>query len=184
MSELELVRKSFIAFLDGLWWGLRDTVGALSMHEGYARGFRQIGIEAAERSSPRGPEAAAKTAAELMRALGLDARQEGHKITVHSCPLTDRIIERGLEYAFRIDEICWLPMMQAIGERAGAVPSCKHSLSSLYLERQRLDYKIEKAKASFEAGKLSRDEFEREMSGLEKAKNGLPDHGEYVFERP
>ena len=48
MSQLDILRKGFIAFLDGLWWGLRDNVGPLSMYEGYARGFQLMGAEKAE----------------------------------------------------------------------------------------------------------------------------------------
>ena len=56
MSELEILRNGFIAFLDGLWWSLRNTVGALSMYEGYIGGFKQLGQEAAEKLQPRDPK--------------------------------------------------------------------------------------------------------------------------------
>ncbi len=71
MDELEILRASFVSFLDGLWWGLRDHTGPLSMYEGYANGFRQLGSEMAERIGGHGPEDAAKIAAQIMRSIGL-----------------------------------------------------------------------------------------------------------------
>ena len=50
MTDLEILRTSFAAFIDGLWWGLRENTGPLSMYEGYSSGFKQIGTEIAEKS--------------------------------------------------------------------------------------------------------------------------------------
>jgi hypothetical protein len=77
MSEIDILRKGFVAFIDGLWWGLRDNTGALSMYEGYSGGFRQMGKEVAETVGGKGPERASEIAGEILRAIGLDGERTG-----------------------------------------------------------------------------------------------------------
>ena len=48
MTDLDVLRTGFVAFIDGLWWGLRENTGPLSMYEGYGNGFKQMGKEIAE----------------------------------------------------------------------------------------------------------------------------------------
>jgi len=72
MSELNILRTSFVAFVDGLWWGLRDNTGPLSMYEGYSRGFKQMGLEVAEMLGGEGAQTAAEIAGKLFTAIGLD----------------------------------------------------------------------------------------------------------------
>jgi hypothetical protein len=96
MSDLEILRTSFVAFVDGMWWGLRDNTGPLSMYEGYERGFKQIGQEHAEKVGGNGPDAAASMAVEIMTAMGLDVEANGPEVIVKKCPLWNRISERGL----------------------------------------------------------------------------------------
>lgn len=182
MTDLEILRQSFVAFCDGLWWGLRDNVGPLSMHEGYMRGFRQIGLEAADRRGGKGAENAAKVATEVLGAIGLTVKQEGRTVIVDSCPLWNRIIERGLEYAFHIEEICWIPMLSAIAEKTGSKVFCDSSLRAIHLEREKVRYRMEKAKAALDAGKMSKSEYQKQRDMLEKSTSQLPSHGLYRFE--
>jgi len=182
MDELEIMKKGFIAFLDGLWWGLRDTVGALSMYDGYSGGFRQFGEELAEAMGGSGPEAAAKIAAEAMRAIGLDAEQVGSEIIVKSCPLWDRIRERGLEYAFHVEEICWRPLLEGIGTKTGARAVVKSSLRQAHVNRAKAEYKKSKAKRALDAGKMNEEEYQNQIDMLEKMLQDIVDEGRYAFE--
>jgi hypothetical protein len=182
MSELEILRKGFIAFLDGLWWSLRNTVGALSMYEGYIGGFKQLGQEAAEKAAVRGPEGAARTAAETLRAIGLEVDQKGKEIEIKSCPLWNRIIQRGLEYAFHIEEICYTPLLDGIGQKAGAKPVLVSSLRDAYLEKAKLQYKLERAKSSSVKGEISQAEYNKQRDMLEQSIAKLPRTGRYRFE--
>ena len=93
MSELETLRTGFVALLDGLWWGLRENTGPLSMYEGYARGFKQMGLEIAEKSGGKGALAAAEIAGQLFSAIGLDVAVEEKTIIVKKCPVWNRILE-------------------------------------------------------------------------------------------
>jgi len=182
MSELEILRRGFIAFLDGLWWSLRNTVGALSMYEGYMGGFRQLGQEAAERAGAKGPEVAARTAAETLRAIGLEVEQKGKEIEIKSCPLWNRILQRGLEYGFHIEEICYTPLLTGIGQKAGAKPVLVSSLRDSHLERVKLQYKLDKAKSSLEKGETSQTEYNKQRDMLEQSMTRLPRTGRYRFE--
>ncbi|MFW9967381.1 MAG: hypothetical protein ACFFEA_09525 [Candidatus Thorarchaeota archaeon] len=182
MSELDTLRKGFIAFLDGLWWSLRDNVGPLSMYEGYAAGFKQMGEEKAEADGARSPEAAAKTAAELFSAIGLDVEQEGTEVLVKACPLWDRILERGLEYAFHVEEICWKPMLAGIGGKAGANPIMESALRLIHLERAKAEHKKSKAKAALDRGAISKEEYDSQVDALEKVHLNIPSEGRYRFE--
>ena len=182
MSELETLRKGFIAFLDGLWWGLRDNVGPLSMYEGYAAGFKQMGEEKAEADGAMSPEAAAKTAVELFSAIGLQVEQEGTEVLVKACPLWDRILERGLEYAFHIEEICWKPMLAGIGGKAGANPIMESDLRLIHLERAKAEHKKSKARAELDRGIISKEEYNSRVDALEKVHLKIPSVGRYRFE--
>ena len=181
MSELETLRNGFVAFVDGLWWGLRDTVGALSMYEGYAGGFRQMGKEAAEKAGAKGAVAAAKTAVDVLNAIGLTAVQEEKEVVVKSCPLWDRILERGLEYAFHVEEICWKPLLTGIGEVAGAKPRMETALRLVHLEKAKGDYKKGKAKLALEKGTISKEEYDTQVAQLNQVLENLPAEGRYRF---
>jgi hypothetical protein len=182
LSELEILRKGFIAFLDGLWWGLRDSVGPLSMYEGYAGGFKQMGLEKAEADGAKGPESAAKTTADLFSAIGLEVELKGKEVIVKSCPLWDRILERGLEYAFHVEEICWKPMMEGIGGKAGANPIVDASLRLIHLEKAKSDYKKGKAKIALDKGAISKDEYDNQITSLDKMLENIPAEGRYRFD--
>ncbi|MHA1770660.1 MAG: hypothetical protein ACTSYL_03080 [Candidatus Thorarchaeota archaeon] len=182
MEDLSILQKGFVAFMDGLWWGLRDTVGALSMYEGYANGFKQAGKEIAEAIGGRGPTDAAKIAATIMTALGLTAEAQGKEVVVKSCPLWERIRERGLEYAFHVEEICWKPLLEGIGEKVGAKPVVTTSLRLAYVERAKAEYKKSKAKRALDAKKISEDDYKKQIEMLDKSIEHVVDEGRYGFE--
>ncbi|MFW9887442.1 MAG: hypothetical protein ACFFER_04630 [Candidatus Thorarchaeota archaeon] len=182
MSDLDILRNGFIAFLDGLWWGLRETVGPLSMYEGYASGFREMGAEKAEADETKGPEAAAKTAAELFSAIGLDVDVKGREILVKSCPLWDRILEKGIEYAFHVEEICWKPMLEGIGGKSGAKPVVESSLRLIHLEKAKLEYKKKKAKATFDKGDISKEEYDTQVEEINQVLGKIASQGRYRFD--
>ncbi|MFX1261839.1 MAG: hypothetical protein ACFFAZ_07130 [Promethearchaeota archaeon] len=182
MSELDILREGFIAFLDGLWWGLRDNVGALSMYEGYANGFRQMGEEKARSDRAQGPEAAAKTAAGLFSAIGLKVDLKGKEILVKSCPLWDRILDRGLEYAFHVEEICWKPMLEGIGGETGTKPTVESALRLIHLDKARADYKKSKAKKALDKGAISKEEYAKQISALDEIIRKIPSEGRYRFD--
>ncbi|MBD3407447.1 MAG: hypothetical protein GF411_15120 [Candidatus Lokiarchaeota archaeon] len=182
MSELETLRKAFVTVLDGMWWGLRDNTGPLSMYDGYMRGFKEMGSEAAEDAEGKGANSAAKIAHTLLTAIGLDTELEQSTIKVRDCPLWNRIRERGLEYAWHIEEICWKPMLEGIGEKVGAKPVIETSLRLIHNEHARLDYKKGKAKKALDAGSIDKAEYEKQISALDEGIKKLPEVGIYRFE--
>jgi hypothetical protein len=179
--ELDILRKGFVAFLDGLWWGLRDNTGALSMYEGYSGGFRQMGLEAAEEIGGKGPEAAASIAGQVMEAIGLAVEVSGKSVIVESCPIWNRILERGLEFSFHIEEICWKPLLEGIGEKTGATPVLESSLRLAHIARAKTEYKIGKANAAFEKGKISKEERDKQIHNLQSGLDKTTKTGRYTF---
>jgi hypothetical protein len=182
MSDLEILRTSFVAFVDGMWWGLRDNTGPLSMYEGYERGFQQIGQEHAEKVGGSGPQAAASMAAEIMTAMGLDVEAKGSEIIVKECPIWNRIAEKGLEFAFHIEKICWIPMLEGIGEKTGTKPVMVNALRLNTIAKTKLDYKAGKAKAALEKGAISQEEFDKENTILSIEATKIAEVGQYKFE--
>ena len=182
MSDLEILRTSFVAFVDGMWWGLRDNTGPLSMYDGYERGFKQIGQEHAEKVGGKGPEAAAGIAVEIMSAMGLNVEANGAEIIVKECPLWNRINEKGLEFAFHIEEICWIPMLEGIGEKTGAKPAMESALRLNAIAKAKIEYKTGKVKAAHDKGAISQEEFDKENTKLSIEATKIPEVGRYRFE--
>ncbi|TFG12406.1 hypothetical protein EU537_09590 [Candidatus Thorarchaeota archaeon] len=181
MNELTTIRNSFVAFIDGLWWGLRDNVGALSMYEGYANGFKQIGREMAKQSDGNGAEGAAQAASTLMGSLGLEAESDGIEVIVKECPFWNRILEEGLEYSFHIEEICWMPLLEGIGEQFGVRPMMKSSLRLNHVARGKNEYKKSKASKALKAGKISKDEYQTTIDELDSEIEKIPEFGRYQY---
>jgi hypothetical protein len=182
MSDLEILRKGFVAFIDGLWWGLRDNTGALSMYEGYSGGFRQMGKEIAEISGGKGPEKSAEIAGSILRAIGLDIEVNKKEIRVKSCPIWNRILERGLEFSFHVEEICWMPLLKGISEVTGATPAAENSLRLIHIENSKIEYKKVKAKKAYESKDISKDEFDKQIGILNESLERAQRHGHYRFE--
>jgi hypothetical protein len=181
MNELNTLRTSFVAFVDGLWWGLRDNTGPLSMYEGYSRGFKQIGQEVAEISGGKGAQTAAEIAGKLFTAIGLEVAIDDKSIIVKRCPIWNRILERGLEFAFHIEEICWMPMLEGIGEKTGVKPEMETSLRLAHIEAAKFLYKKDKAKAAFDKGNLTKEEYDKQIVMLDKSIENAPTLGLYRF---
>jgi hypothetical protein len=181
MNELETLRTSFVAFVDGLWWGLRDNTGPLSMYEGYARGFNQMGLEVAEREGGKGAEKAAEIAGKLFTAIGLDIAVDEKSIIVKKCPVWNRILERGLEFAFHVEEICWMPMLEGIGEKTGAKPEMETSLRLAHIAAAKFHYKKAKAKTALDKGQITKEEYDKEIVMLDKGIENAPTLGLYRF---
>jgi hypothetical protein len=182
MSDLEILQKSFVAFIDGLWWGLRDNTGALSMYDGYMGGFKQMGKEIAERTGGKGPERAAEIAGSIFKAIGLDVEVIQKDIQVKACPIWNRILERGLEFSFHIEEICWMPLLKGISEVTRTKPVLINSLRLIHIENSKIEHKKAKAKKARESGAITQDEFDRQIGILNESLSSTQKYGHYRFE--
>ncbi|RDE12992.1 MAG: hypothetical protein C4K48_09295 [Candidatus Thorarchaeota archaeon] len=182
MNDLEILRKAFVAFIDGLWWGLRDNTGALSMYEGYSGGFRQMGKEIAKASGGRGPEKSAEITGSVFRAIGMDIEVNERDVFVKACPIWNRILERGLEFSFHVEEICWMPLLEGIGEVTKATPVAESSLRLIHIENTKIEYKKEKARTALERGDSTKAEYEKQIGVLDKTLESAKKYGHYRFE--
>jgi hypothetical protein len=182
MNDLEILRKGFVAFIDGLWWGLRDNAGALTMYEGYAGGFRQMGKEVAQARGGNGPEKSAEIAGEIFKAIGLDIEVEGKEIFVNACPILNRVLERGLEFSFHVEEICWKPLLQGVGDITGSSPVVENSLRLIHIEKAKVEYKKSKVKRALDGGSITKGEYDKQIAALDKSAINTPKRGHYRFE--
>jgi hypothetical protein len=182
MNDLEVLRNGFVAFIDGLWWGLRDNTGALSMYEGYSGGFRQMGKEIAQASGGKGPERAAEIAGTIFRAIGVDIEVNKKDIQVKACPIWNRILERGLEFSFHVEEICWMPLLKGISDITGGKPVLENSLRLIHIENNKIEYKKAKAKKAKESGAITQKEFDRQIGILNESLDRAQKYGHYRFE--
>jgi hypothetical protein len=105
-----------------------------------------------------------------------------NKIIVKSCPVWNRILEQGLEYAFHVEDICWKPMLDGIGEKIGVKPTIESALRLIHIERSKIDHKKGKTKAALEKGQITRDEYENQIVMLEKSLGSIPEFGTYRFD--
>ena len=181
MTDLDILRIGFVAFVDGLWWGLRENTGPLSMYEGYSGGFKQMGEEIAEANGGKGPDAAAEIAGEIFRAIGMDVEVDKREIIVKSCPIWNRILERGLEFSFHIEKICWMPMLEGIGEKTGAKPEMESALRLAHIESTKVDYRKSKVKAALDKNQITKEEYDKEMVILDQRLVNTPTFGLYRF---
>jgi hypothetical protein len=181
MTDFDILQTGFIAFIDGLWWGLRENTGPLSMYEGYAGGFKQMGEEIAEKIGGKGPEDAAKIAGQIFEALGLEVSIQVKTIMIKKCPVLDRIIERGLEFAFHIEEICWMPLLEGVGEKVGAKPEMVTALRLIHNDKAKVEYKKDKAKTALDNGQHTESEYNMEIAKLDQSLKVIPKFGQYVF---
>ncbi|TFG33996.1 hypothetical protein EU527_05575 [Candidatus Thorarchaeota archaeon] len=182
MMDLDILRRGFVAFIDGLWWGLRDNTGALSMYEGYSGGFKQMGLELAESRGGKGPERAASIAGEVLNAIGLDVEVNKKDIFIKSCPIWNRILERGLEFAFHIEEICWKPLLEGIADKTETVPIMESALRLIHIERAKVDYKKTKLKKSNDKGEITKEEYTKQIVILDEVIENMSRYGHYRFE--
>lgn len=182
MTDLDVLRTGFVAFIDGLWWGLRENTGPLSMYEGYGNGFKQMGKEIAEANGGKGAEAAAEIAGEIFKAIGLDVEVDNRDIIVKSCPIWNRILERGLEFSFHVEKICWMPMLEGIGEKTKSKPKAEASLRLIHIDKAKAEYKMSKAKKSLEKGIITKEDYDKQIGLLEKSIEGPTRYGLYRFE--
>jgi len=153
--------------MDELWWSMRDRVGALSMIECLANSWQAAGREVGEmlRREGASPSDAARLILEM---LGKKVDSGGDTLQVSSCPLWDRILEKGLEYAFRCEEFACTPLMKGLVETLGGKDAkVELSLRQVHVERAKLKYKLSKlAAAEGPEVKEMRDELERKLSQL------------------
>jgi hypothetical protein len=182
MNELEILRTGFVAFIDGLWWGLRNNTGALTMYEGYSGGFRQMGKEIAQARGGKGPEKSAEIAGEIFNAIGLDNEVDGKDIYVKTCPIWNRILERGLEFSFHIEEICWKPLLQGISDITETRPVVENSLRLIHIERAKLEHRKSKAKRALDDGNITKGEYDKQISTIDRSTETAQKRGHYRFE--
>ncbi len=101
---------------------------------------------------------------------------------VSECPLWNRILQKGLEFSFHVEEICWKPLLEGIGEKTGAKASCITSLRLNHIAKSKTDYKKGKAKKALERGDMSQEDFDQMVKRLDSDVTKIPTTGQYRFQ--
>jgi hypothetical protein len=102
--------------------------------------------------------------------LGREVQRQGDTIRVISCPLWNRIKERGLEYAYHCEEFASAPLLAGLKDALGLHEvKVETSLRLAHLERARLEYKLSQLKGAASndsAAKKQRTELEEQLKQL------------------
>ena len=169
MDQLSLMQRFVIAWMDELWWSMRDRVGALSIIECLQNSWRAAGREVGEFLQQEGlsPTAAAKM---MFEVLGRKVSTKNGELLVSSCPFWNRIKERGLEYALRCEEFTCAPLLEGLKEAMKAEEArVDISIRQVHVERAKLEYKLSKLAVSTnpQAG-AQRAKLEQQLANLPK----------------
>ncbi len=79
------------------------------------------------------------------------------------------------------EEICWMPMLEGIGEKIGAKPEMVTALRLTHIESAKVEYKKGKAKIALDGGKITEQEYNKEIAKLDQSLTTIPKFGQYVF---
>jgi len=171
MEALPALQKLLVAWMDELWWSMRDRVGALSIIECLQNSWRAGGREIGEIAKQQGLSSTATVEA-VLSMLGREVQLQGNTIRVLACPLWNRIKERGLEYAFHCEEFASAPLLAGLKDALGLREvKVETSLRLAYLERAKLEYKLSQLKGSASGdlgAKKQRAELEEQLKQLPK----------------
>jgi hypothetical protein len=170
MDALLALQKFLVAWMDELWWSMRDRVGALSIIECLQNSWRAGGREVGELLKKQDVSPAATVGA-VLSMLGREVQLQGNTVRVVACPLWDRIRQRGLEYAYHCEEFASAPLLAGLKDALGLREvTVETSLRLAYLERARLEYKLARLReaASSAAAKKQRAELEEQLKRLPK----------------
>jgi hypothetical protein len=169
-EALPALQKFLVAWMDELWWSMRDRVGALSIIECLQNSWRAGGREIGETAKRQGLSAPAAMEA-VLAMLGREAQVQGNTVRVLACPLWNRIKERGLEYAFHCEEFATAPLLTGLKDALGlSEVKVETSLRLAHLDRAKLEYKLSQLKGTVSdaSTKKQRAELEEQLKRLPK----------------
>jgi hypothetical protein len=170
MDTLEILQQFFVAWMDELWWSMRDRVGALSMIECFANSWKAGGSTIGNHTKNEGQNIV-ESIHSAHKMLGRTTDVTKNTILVSSCPFWNRIKKTGLEYALHCEEFLCAPLLEGIREALNANETqVETSLRLAYITRARLEYKISK----LESTTLTSSDTKDQLAKLKKELAALP----------
>ena len=148
MDQFKTLQQFIVAWMDELWYSMRDRVGALSMIESLQNSWKTAGQKVGELAKAAGLSIT-QTVEMGHQMLGRPTTTEGNTITTTSCPFWDRILAGNLEYGLRCEEFICAPYITGIKEAFGAKEAIvETNLRLTHIKRANLEYKLSKLKSA------------------------------------
>jgi len=133
MDQFKTLQEFIVAWMDELWWSMRDRVGALSMIESLQNSWGAAGRKVGEIGKTEGLNII-KTVETGHSMLGRTVNVDNNTIQVTMCPIWDKILAGQLEYGLRCEEFICAPYLtgikEALGGKEARVETLKVSLPS------------------------------------------------------
>lgn len=171
MNQLKILQKFIVAWMDEIWWSMRDRVGALSIIESLENSWQAAGRKVGEIAKGEGTDIV-KTVEAAHAMLGRTVKVNKDAVLVTACPFWDRILAGNLEYGLRCEEFICAPFLIGIKEALNAKEATvKTNLRLAHVTRAKLEYKLAKLKATGSSDSKIRkqiDELKEQLAQLSK----------------
>ncbi|MHA2313835.1 MAG: hypothetical protein ACXACF_00885 [Candidatus Hermodarchaeia archaeon] len=178
MDQFKALQEFIAAWMDELWWSMRDRIGALSMIESLQNSWQTAGRKVGELAKAEGMNLL-ETVETGNTMFGRTVKTTKDMVLVTTCPIWDRILKGNLEYGLRCEEFICAPYLTGIKEALGGKEAVVETNLRLdHVARVRLEYKLSKLKA---AGG-SDTKVKTQISELEKQLAQLPKEPACIFQ--
>jgi hypothetical protein len=177
MDQFKTLQQFIVAWMDELWYSMRDRVGALSMIESLQNSWIAAGRKVGELAKAEGLSIT-QTVETGHQMLARPATTEGNTVTTTACPIWDRILAGNLEYGLRCEEFICAPYITGMKEAFGAKEAIvETNLRLAHLKRANLEYKISKLKSAKSEG----PNIKKEQKDLQAQLDQLPKTPACIF---
>ena len=178
MDQFKTLQEFIIAWMDELWWSMRDRVGALSIIESFQNSWQAAGRKVGELAKAEGMNIL-KTVETGNVMLGRTVKTTKDTVLVTTCPIWNRILKGNLEYGLRCEEFICVPYLTGIKDALGGKEAkVETNLRLDHVARVRLEYKLSKLKAT--GG--SDTKTQTQINELEKQLAELPKESACIFQ--
>lgn len=177
MDQFKTLQEFIVAWMDELWWSMRDRVGALSMIESFQNSWQAAGRKVGEIAKTERMNIV-NTVETAHSMLGRTVKIDNNTVRVTSCPIWDRILGGNLEYGLRCEEFICAPFLTGIKEELGAKQAIvETNLRLAHVARTKLEYKLGKLKAA----NSSDSKIHTQIAEVEKQLNNLAKQPACIF---
>ncbi len=177
MDQFKTLQEFIVAWMDELWWSMRDRVGALSIIESLQNSWQAAGRKVGEIAKDESFNII-KTVETGHSMFGRTVKVENNTVLVTTCPIWDRILAGQLEYGLRCEEFICAPYLTGIKDALGAKEATvETNLRLAHVARARLEYKLTKLKAANAAD----SKVQAQITELEKQLSQLPAKPACIF---
>jgi hypothetical protein len=170
MDQFKTLQEFIVAWMDELWWSLRDRVGALSMIESLQNSWQAAGKKVGEIGKAEGLNLI-KTTEIAHTMIGRTVQVKNDTVNVSTCPIWEQILAGQLEYGLRCEEFICAPYLNGIKDALGGKEATvETNLRLAHVARARLEYKLKK----LQTAKSVDSKVKAQISELEKQLRQLP----------